>query len=201
LPEGAARTASVRRETRETTVSVELALDPPTAGYEVRTGIGMLDHMLEQLARHGQFDITIQATGDIERDPHHLVEDVGLVLGQALNEALGERRGISRFGHAVVPLDEALALVAVDLSGRGHASIEFNFGREMVGQLPTENIHHFLAAFASEGRLNLHVRELAGENDHHRVEAAFKALARALRQAVAIDPRLTGDIPSTKETL
>ncbi len=191
----------MRRETRETTVSVELALDPTTAGYEVSTGIGMLDHMLEQLARHGLFDITVEASGDIERDPHHLVEDVGLVLGQALNEALGERRGISRFGHAIVPLDEALALVAVDLGGRGHASIQFGFEREMVWQLPTENIHHFLAAFAGEGRLNLHVRELAGENDHHRVEAAFKALARALRQAVTIDPRLAGEVPSTKETL
>jgi imidazoleglycerol-phosphate dehydratase len=200
LPEGATRTANVRRETRETTVSVQLALNG-SGRYEVSTGIGMLDHMLEQLARHGLFDITVEASGDIERDPHHLVEDVGLVLGQALNEALGERRGISRFGHAIVPLDEALALVAVDLSGRGHASIQFNFEREMVGQLPTENIHHFLAAFASEGRLNLHVRELAGENDHHRVEAAFKALARALRQAVNIDPRLAGEVPSTKETL
>ena len=200
MPERAARRANVRRETRETTVSVELALDG-SGRYEVATGIGMLDHMLEQLARHGLFDITVEASGDIERDPHHLVEDVGLVLGQALNEALGERRGISRFGHAIVPLDEALALVAVDLSGRGHASIQFSFEREMVGQLPTENIHHFLAAFASEGRLNLHVRELAGENDHHRVEAVFKALARALRQAVTIDPRLAGEVPSTKETL
>ncbi len=190
----------MRRETRETTVSVELALDG-SGRYEVSPGIGMLDHMLEQLARHGLFDITVEASGDIDRDPHHLVEDVGLVLGQALNEALGDRRGISRFGHAVVPLDEALALVAVDLGGRGHASIRFGFEREMVGQLPTENIHHFLAAFASEGRLNLHVRELAGENDHHRVEAAFKALARALRQAVTIDPRAAGEIPSTKEAL
>jgi imidazoleglycerol-phosphate dehydratase len=201
LPRKAARKASVRRQTHETTVSVELALDPPTANYEVSTGIGMLDHMLEQLARHGLFDLRVEASGDIDRDPHHLVEDVGLVLGQALNEALGERRGISRFGDAIVPLDEALALVSVDLSGRGHASIDFNFEREMLGQLPTENIRHFLAAFASEGRLNLHVRELAGENDHHRVEAAFKALARALRQAVSIDPRLAGDIPSTKEAL
>lgn len=200
MPDAAARKASVRRETRETTVSVKLALDG-SGRYEVSTGIGMLDHMLEQLARHGLFDITVEASGDIERDPHHLVEDVGLILGQALNEALGERRGISRFGHAIVPLDEALALVAVDLGGRGHASIQFGFEREMVGQLPTENIHHFLAAFAGEGRLNLHVRELAGENDHHRVEAAFKALARALRQAVTIDPRLAGEVPSTKETL
>ncbi len=179
---------------------VELTLDG-SGRYQVSTGIGMLDHLLEQLARHGLFDITIEASGDIERDPHHLVEDVGLVLGQALNEALGERRGITRFGHAIVPLDEALALVAVDLGGRGHASIELNFEREMLGQLPTENIEHFLTALASEGRLNLHVRELAGENDHHRVEAAFKALARSLRQAVSIDPRVAGEIPSTKEAL
>ena len=200
MSDASARRAIVRRETRETDVSVELALEG-SGRYQVSTGIGMLDHMLEQLARHGLFDITVEASGDIERDPHHLVEDVGLVLGQALNEALGERRGITRFGHAIVPLDEALALVAVDLGGRGHAGIQLNFEREMLGQLPTENIRHFLAAFANEGRLNLHVRELAGENDHHRVEAAFKALALALRQAVAIDVRSAGEIPSTKEAL
>jgi imidazoleglycerol-phosphate dehydratase len=200
MPDESARTASVRRETRETSVSVELNLDG-SGRYQVSTGVGMLDHMLEQLARHGVVDITVEATGDIERDPHHLVEDVGLVLGTALNEALGERRGIARFGHAVVPMDEALALVAVDLGGRGHAGIEMNFEREMLGQLPTENIEHFLTAFANEGRLNVHVRELAGENDHHRVEAAFKALALALRRAVAPDPRVGGDIPSTKEAL
>ncbi len=181
-------------------MSVELTLDG-SGRYQVSTGIGMLDHMLEQLARHGLFDITVDAKGDIERDPHHLVEDVGLVLGQALNEALGERRGITRFGQAIVPLDEALALVAVDLGGRGHAGIQFNFEREMLGQLPTENIEHFLPALANEGRLNLHVRELVGENDHHRVEAAFKALALSLRQAVTIDLRLAGEIPSTKQTL
>ncbi len=200
MSDGSERRAVVRMETRETNVSVELVLNG-SGRYQVSTGIGMLDHMLEQLARHGLFDITVEARGDIERDPHHLVEDVGLVLGQALNQALGERRGITRFGHAIVPLDEALALVAVDLGGRSHASIEFNFEREMLGQLPTENIGHFLAAFANEGRLNLHVRELAGENDHHRVEAAFKALALALRQAVAIDVRASDEIPSTKEAL
>lgn len=200
MPDSTGRTATVRRETRETAVSVELTLDG-SGRYEMSTGIGMLDHMLEQLARHGSFDITVEANGDIERDPHHVVEDVGLVLGQALDKALGERRGIARFGHAIVPLDEALVLVALDLSGRSHASIEFAFGREMLGQLPTENIEHFLAAFATEGRLTLHVRELAGENDHHRVEAAFKGLARALSQAVAIDPRVAGEVPSTKEAL
>src|SRR3990170_2301358 len=192
LPESA-RTASVRRETRETIVSVELSLDG-SGRYRVSTGIGMLDHMLEQLAKHGLLDLTVDATGDIDRDPHHLVEDVGLVLGQALDRALGERRGITRFGHAVVP-------VALDLGGRAHAGIEFNFERELLGQLPTENIGHFLAAFANEGRLNLHVLELAGENDHHRIEAAFKGLALALRQAVSLNPRISGEIPSTKEAL
>lgn len=200
MPDGVERKAGLSRETRETSVSVELSLDG-SGRYDVSTGVGMLDHMLEQLARHGLFDITVRATGDIERDPHHVVEDVGIVLGQALNQALGERRGISRFGHAIVPLDEALVLVAVDLGGRGHASVHFEFEREMLGQLPTENVEHLLSAFAMEGRLNLHVRELAGENDHHRLEAAFKALARALRQAVAVDPLVAGEIPSTKEAL
>ena len=181
-------------------MSVELSLDG-SGRYQVSTGIGMLDHMLEQLAKHGLFDITVQATGDIERDPHHLVEDVGLVLGQVMDRALGERRGITRFGHAIVPMDEALVAVALDLGGRGHAGIAFNFERELLGQLPTENIGHFLEAFAREGRLNLHVRELAGENDHHRIEAAFKGLALALRQAVTIDARVGGEIPSTKEAL
>jgi imidazoleglycerol-phosphate dehydratase len=194
------RRGEVRRQTRETSVSIEWALDG-SGRYQVSTGVGMLDHMLEQLAKHGLFDITVDASGDIERDPHHLVEDVGLVLGQTLDRALGERRGISRFGHAVVPMDEALVLVAVDLGGRGHAGIELKFEREMLGQLPAENVGHFFEAFAREGRLNLHVRELAGENDHHRIEAAFKALARALRAAVAIDERVGGQVPSTKDAL
>ncbi len=194
------RKAAVTRETRETRVASNLNLDG-SGRYDVSTGIGMLDHLLEQLARHGLLDLQIEATGDIERDPHHLVEDVGLALGRALNEALGERRGIVRFGHAIVPLDEALALVAVDLGGRGHASIEASFDRELLGELPTENIEHLLSAFAQEGRLNLHLRLLAGANDHHRAEAAFKALARALREAVRIDERSAAEIPSTKDVL
>ncbi len=167
---------------------------------DIATGIGMLDHLLEQLPRHSLFDITIRASGDVERDPHHLIEDIGIVLGRALAEALGERRGIVRMGHAVVPLDEALALVAVDLSGRGHAAVEMPFTSERIGELPTEMIAHHLAAFAVEGRFNLHVRVLAGTNDHHKAEAAFKALARALGEATRIDPRIS-DIPSTKGTL
>jgi len=194
------RRADVERQTRETNVSLGLDLDG-LGRYEVSTGIGMFDHMLEQLARHSLIDLRIDATGDIERDPHHLIEDVGLVLGQALNEALGERRGISRFGHAFAPMDEALALVAVDLCGRPHAAIDVTFDREEIGQLPAENVKHFLEAFAQEGRLNLHARLLSGENDHHRVEALFKALARALRAAVTIDERIANEVPSTKEVL
>lgn len=193
------RKGSVRRETKETQVTVEMNVDG-SGRADIATGIGMLDHLLEQLPRHGLFDITIRASGDIERDPHHLIEDVGLGLGRALSEALGERRGIVRMGHAVVPLDEALALVAVDLSGRGHAAVELPFTSERIGELPTEMIAHHLAAFAVEGRFNLHVRVLAGTNDHHKAEAAFKALARALGDATRLDPRI-GDIPSTKGTL
>lgn len=181
-------------------MSLDLNLDG-SGRYEVSTGIGMMDHMLEQVARHGLFDISVKASGDMERDPHHLVEDLGLVLGRAFNEALGERRGIVRFGHAVVPMDESLVLVALDLGGRPYAGIDLKFERDLLGQLPTENIGHFLEAFAQEGRFNLHVRELAGGNDHHRAEAAFKALARALSAAVRIDGRIAGEVPSTKDVL
>ena len=193
------RKGSVRRETKETQVTVEMNLDG-SGQVDIATGIGMLDHLLEQLPRHSLFDITIQASGDIERDPHHLIEDVGIGLGRALSEALGERRGIVRMAHAVVPLDEALALVAVDLSGRGLAAVDLPFTSDRIGELPTEMIAHHLAAFAVEGRFNLHLRVLAGTNDHHKAEAAFKALARALGDATRIDPRIS-DIPSTKGTL
>jgi imidazoleglycerol-phosphate dehydratase len=197
---GTNRRADVERRTRETSVSLSLDLDG-SGRYEVSTGIGMFDHMLEQLAKHSLVDLRVDATGDIERDPHHLIEDVGLVLGQALNEALGERRGISRFGHAFAPMDEALALVAIDLGGRPYAGIDVTFSRETIGELPAENVKHFLEAFAQEGRLNLHSRLLSGENDHHRVEALFKALARALRAAASIDERIADQVPSTKELL
>ncbi len=194
------RRASVTRETKETKVRLELDIDGE-GRYEVQTGIGMMDHMLEQLARHSLFDLSVEASGDIERDPHHLVEDLGLSLGRAFDQALGERRGITRFGQAVVPMDESLVLVAVDLGGRPYAAIDLQFERELLGQLPAENIRHFLEALAQEGRLNLHVRELAGGNDHHRIEAAFKALARALSTAARIDDRLAGEVPSTKDML
>lgn len=194
------RKAQVSRSTRETNIALDLNLDG-SGRYEVSTGIGMLDHMLEQLAKHGRFDLTIDAKGDIERDPHHLVEDLGLVLGQALNQALGERRGIVRFGHAIVPMDEALVMVALDLGGRPYAGVHLDFEREMIGELPAENVAHFLESFAQEGRLNLHVRQFSGDNDHHRIEATFKALARALSTAVSIDERIAGEVPSTKDVL
>ena len=196
----AERTAEIKRKTKETNITLSLSLDG-SGQFDVSTGIGMLDHMLEQLARHGRFDLRIQATGDIDRDTHHLAEDVGIVLGQAFDQALGERRGITRFGDAIIPLDETLALVAVDLSGRPHADVALEFDRDLIGELPTENLWHLLESFAKEARLTLHVRLLSGTNDHHRVEAVFKALARALRAAVSLDPAAAGDVPSTKDVL
>jgi imidazoleglycerol-phosphate dehydratase len=193
------RIGSIRRETKETQVTVEVNLDG-AGRSDIATSIGMLDHLLEQMPRHGLFDITIKASGDIDRDPHHLMEDIGICLGRAFSEALGERRGIVRMAHAIVPLDEALALVALDLGGRGYAAVDMAFTSDLIGQLPTEMIGHLLAAFANEGRLNLHVQVPAGTNDHHKAEAAFKALARALSDAVRLDPRI-GDVPSTKGTL
>jgi imidazoleglycerol-phosphate dehydratase len=195
-----ARSAEITRKTKETDITLSVELDG-SGQYDVSTGIGFLDHMLEQLARHGRFDITVKATGDIERDTHHLAEDVGICLGQAFNEALGERRGITRFGHAIVPLDETLALVALDLSGRAHASIDMEFDRDQVGELPTENLWHLLESFAREARMTLHTRLLSGENDHHRAEAVFKALARSLRAAVSFDEGAAGEVPSTKDVL
>jgi len=194
------RRGRYHRRTLETQVAVEVNLDGE-GRYQVRTGIGMLDHLLEQLARHALFDLVVEASGDLEREAHHLVEDVGLALGHALDEALGERRGIVRFGHALVPMDDALALVAVDLGGRPWAHVKVAFRREMLGSLPTELIGHVLEAMARGGRLNLHVRLLSGENDHHRAEAVFKALALALRQATRHEPRLGGEVPTTKGSL
>lgn len=194
------RTAHIRRETRETTIDLSLDVDG-TGRSEISTGIGFLDHVLDSLARHSRFDLTIRATGDLHIDAHHTAEDIAIVLGQALDQALGEKRGLRRFADAAVPLDEALIQVALDLSGRGFAAIDLPFKGEMIGTLPTEMISHFLYSFAIEGRLTLHVRLLAGENDHHRAEAAFKALARALEVATRVDPRIAGQVPSTKGAL
>jgi imidazoleglycerol-phosphate dehydratase len=191
------RIGHVRRQTRETCVEVRLNLDG-SGHAEIATGIGFLDHMLDSLARHARFDLTLKAEGDLHVDQHHTAEDVGISLGQALDQALGERRGIRRFGDAAVPLDEALAQVAIDLGGRPWASIDLPFRGTMIGGLSSELIPHLLHSFATDGRFALHVRLLAGENDHHRAEATFKALARALDDATRPDPRLGDAVPSTK---
>ncbi|MCJ7491993.1 MAG: imidazoleglycerol-phosphate dehydratase HisB [Dehalococcoidia bacterium] len=194
------RRGKEERETKETRVSVEVNLDG-SGQARIATGVGMLDHLLEQIARHGLIDITIAATGDLQIDPHHTAEDVAICLGRALKKALGRREGIVRFGHAVVPLDEALALVAVDLSGRGYAALDLSWTGAKVGELPTELIGHMLWSIATESKMTLHARILAGASDHHKAEAVFKALARALGTAVRLDPRLGSDVPSTKGSL
>ncbi len=196
----AERKATVSRETGETKVKLQITIDG-RGRCRASTGIGMLDHLIDQIARHGLFDINVEAKGDLDVGQHHTLEDVAICLGQAFSQALGERRGIVRMGHAAVPMDEALALVAVDISGRGHASIDAPLeGRDISG-LDTDLIRHFLETFAAEAKLTLHVRMLSGVNDHHRVESLFKALARALDTATCIDERREGDIPSTKGTI
>ncbi len=197
---GGRRSGRESRDTKETRVTVHVLLDG-TGDAHAGTGVGMLDHLIDQLARHSLIDIDVEATGDLEVDPHHTAEDVAICLGRAINQALGERRGIVRMADRTVPMDETLVQVAIDISGRPFAAIDLRFHGERIGALPTELVEHFLISFAFEARLALHVRQLAGKNDHHIAEAAFKALARALGDAVAIDPRREGAIASTKGTL
>ncbi|HEU0072626.1 MAG TPA: imidazoleglycerol-phosphate dehydratase HisB [Dehalococcoidia bacterium] len=194
------RIGSYKRETRETSVEVTWNLDG-TGKADVSTGIGMLDHLVSQIARHGIFDITLKAKGDIEVDSHHTVEDVGIGLGRALAQALGDSAGIVRMGDALVPLDEALAQVAVDLSGRAYSVIIVSWTDSRIGELPSDLVEHFVQSMAHEGRFNLHARVLAGVNDHHKAECMMKALGRALCAATRIDPRRAGQTPSTKEAL
>lgn len=188
------RAASITRDTQETKISVELAIDG-RGKFEINTGSKMFDHMLSHIAQHGLLDIKIKASG---WDQHHLVEDVAISLGKALSQALGDKKGIVRMGHALVPMDEALAMVAVDIGGRGYAAIDAHFKRKKIGDLESDLVAHFLQAFAHEGRLNLHARILSSGNDHHMAEAIFKALGRALDSATKIDARITGEVPSTK---
>jgi imidazoleglycerol-phosphate dehydratase len=195
-----ARTASLERSTGETSIKLSVNLDGQ-GQYQVDTGNGFLDHMIGQLARHGLFDITLEAKGDVHVGWHHLVEDTAIMLGRAFREALGEPRGIRRMGHAIVPLDETLVMVALDFSGRGYAVVETTLNEVMVETLSGDLIQHFLEAFAIEGRINLHAKVLAGVSPHHKAEALFKALARALRDAIEPDPRAAGQVPSTKGTL
>jgi imidazoleglycerol-phosphate dehydratase len=194
----AGRRVAVSRRTRETEITLTLDLDGSGAA-EVRTGVGFYDHLLGSFAHHGLFDLAVRATGDLEVDEHHTVEDVALVLGAAVAEALGDRAGISRFGEATVPMDEALATAVVDAGGRPYAVLDIPFRGERVGALPTQLVEHALEAFARSGGLTLHLRA-SGRNDHHVAEASFKALGRALRVAVAADPRRAG-AASTKGSL
>ena len=191
------RKSTVSRKTRETSIALELNIDGG-GDFEIETGVKMFDHFLSHIAQHGLFDIKIEASGDTGSDPHHVIEDVAISLGKAFSQALGERRGIVRMSHSVVPMDEALAMVAVDFGGRGYAVVEAPFSSEFIGDLPTDLIRHFLESFAIEGRLNLHAKILAGINDHHKAEAIFKALGRALDGATRIDERISGEVPSTK---
>jgi len=193
------RTASITRKTNETDITVELNLDG-IGKHDIATGVGFLDHMLTHIAVHGLFDLTVKAAGDLHIDVHHTVEDVALVLGSAFDQALGDRKGIVRMASFYAPMDETLAFVAIDLSGRPYSVIDAEWGQSPVGQIPTSLFPHFFESFAVTSRSNLHARVLYGRDDHHRAEALFKALARALDAATMIDDRRKS-VPSTKGTL
>ena len=195
------RTAEVSRETAETQIRVSLNLDG-TGARQLDSGLPFLDHMLDQIARHGLIDLDIRAKGDLEIDAHHTVEDLGITLGQAFAKAIGDKRGVRRYGHAYVPLDEALSRVVVDLSGRPGLEFGVTWKRSMVGQFDLDLIHEFFQGFVNHAQVTLHIDNLKGENAHHQCETIFKAFARALRMAVEVDPRLSSDvIPSTKGAL
>jgi imidazoleglycerol-phosphate dehydratase len=196
---GRARQGRVERKTRETDIRLLLDLDG-SGRAEVATGIGFFDHMLTALAKHGHFDLTVRCQGDLHVDAHHSVEDVGIAFGQALREALGDKRGIVRFGHAYVPLDEALSRCVIDLSGRPWLHFGVEFKARQIGTMPTELFEDFFWAVADHGRLNIHLDTLRGRNGHHIAETLFKSTARALSMAVALDPRVK-DVPSTKGSL
>ena len=194
------RTAAAERRTSETSIRVSLDLDG-TGTSRIQTGIGFLDHMLTALARHSMIDLAVEAEGDLQVDFHHTTEDVGIVIGQCLLRAIGDKSGIRRYGHAAIPMDEALAVAAVDLSGRPYLAWNVRFGRDKIGDMDTELFAEFFRALATEARMALHLSAPAGANNHHIAEACFKATARALRQAVEPDPRAAGRVPSTKGSL
>ena len=194
------RSASFNRRTTETQITGRLVIDGQ-GRYDIRTGIRFFDHMLELFTRHGGFDLTLEAAGDLDVDQHHTVEDVGITLGEAVLKALGDRKGINRAGYFVMPMDETLAVAAIDLSGRPHAIVNLKVKARMVGDLQTELVHDFFEGFASAARANVHVQVLYGRSSHHHVEAVFKAFARALRVACARDRRLAKMLPSTKGLL
>ena len=194
------RRAVIDRQTRETSIAVRLALDG-RGQYRVATGIRFLDHMLELLARHGGFNLDVKAAGDLDVDQHHTVEDLGIALGEAVSRALGTRRGINRAGYFVMPMDETLAVVAIDLGGRAHTVVDLKVSAARVGDLQTELVHDFFEGFAMGARANVHVKVLYGRSSHHKIEAAFKAFARALRVACSKDKRMAKMLPSTKGLL
>ena len=194
------RNVNVDRTTTETEIHLNLELDG-RGESRVDTGCGFLNHMLTLFAAHGRFDLDLVCRGDVEVDDHHSVEDIGIALGQAFLKALGEKRGVTRYGDAVIPMDEALVLAAVDLSGRGSLGFDLPIPTEKVGNFDTELVKEFFLAFTREGKMTLHLKEFAGENSHHVIEAAFKAAARALRKAVKVDPDAENDVPSTKGIL
>ena len=194
------RTAEINRTTAETAITLRLCMDG-TGASQVQSGVGFLDHMLTLFAKHSRFDLTLTCSGDTQVDDHHSVEDIGIVLGQALCQALGDKRGICRYGSCILPMDEALILCAVDLSGRSCLRLQAQIPTEKVGTFDTELVEEFFQALTREARMNLHLRQLDGTNSHHIIEAMFKALGRTLRQAVAIDPDCRDEIPSTKGVL
>ena len=194
------RTAAINRKTNETDVSVKLTLEGSGASV-IDTGVGFLDHMLTLFAKHGRFDLNVTCKGDTNVDDHHTVEDVGIALGEAFSEALGEKKGIVRYGNAVIPMDEALILTAVDLSGRSFLAFQLGILTEKVGTFDTELVEEFFTAFVRKAECTLHIRKLAGMNSHHVIEGAFKSAARSLKAAVAIDPEFADEVPSTKGVL
>jgi len=195
-----ARTASITRKTAETDITVVLDLDGTGTG-SISTGIGFLDHMLTALCRHALFNMDIKAVGDLHIDFHHTTEDVGIVIGQAIKQALGDKRGITRFGFASLPMDEALVEASIDISGRAYTGWQVGFSAPKIGEMDTELFEEFFRALAGNAGIALHIRQIAGTNAHHVAEACYKATARALRQAVELDPRLGGAVPSTKGAL
>lgn len=194
------RKAYIERKTAETDISLTLELDG-TGLSDIRSGLGFLDHMLTLFARHGRFDLTLTCAGDTQVDGHHSAEDIGICLGQAFREALGDKKGIARYGDATLPMDEALILTAADISGRAYLSCELDIPAQKVGDFDTELVAEFWAAFVRSAALTLHIRQLAGSNSHHIIEGVFKSAARTLRKACAVDPALGDEVPSTKGTL
>jgi imidazoleglycerol-phosphate dehydratase len=194
------RSATIDRNTLETQISVSLNLDG-TGKAELASGLGFLDHMLDQIARHGMMDLTVKAKGDLHIDAHHTVEDIGISLGKAFAQAIGDKKGIRRYGHAYVPLDEALSRVVIDISGRPEMEFDVKFTRAMIGEFDVDLIHEFFQGFVNHAMITLHIDNLRGHNAHHQAETVFKAFGRALRMAAELDPRMANVMPSTKGTL